>query len=279
MSPALAIRISTTSSWRKSSRTSPLARAVDQPGDPLKRAPAEPLELRHAGHGRREQVGQGTVGGLQSAQEGQVVSERHPGIGLLERPHRCVDDLLHGVDEDRCDQLAPVGEVAVEGRVADVGPAGDLIERRVEAALGEDQACGLDPPASVAAAVPDGVTAEQAAAVGLAAVMANDLLDALSLGTDDVVLVAGATGGVGAYAVQLVAATGATVAATARPGDQTEFVRRLGAADVADHTGDLEPAVREVAPEGVTAVVHAAGDATALAACRRPAGLRAGRLR
>ena len=55
--------------------------------------------------------------------------------------------------------------------------------------------------------VPDGVSAAQAAGAGLAAVAAHDLVAALDLSPDDVVLVSGATGGVGAFAVQLAART------------------------------------------------------------------------
>jgi NADPH:quinone reductase-like Zn-dependent oxidoreductase len=120
-------------------------------------------------------------------------------------------------------------------------------------------------------AVPDGVTAVQAAALGLAGVSARDMVDALSLTTDDVVLISGATGGVGALGVQLAAATGATVLATARP-DAAEFVRGLGAHTVVDHTEDVAAAVAAAAPDGVTAVAHAAGDAAALAKALRPGG-------
>jgi len=121
--------------------------------------------------------------------------------------------------------------------------------------------------------VPDGVTSVQAAAVGLAAVTARDLVDALQLASGDVVLVAGGTGGVGAFAVQMVAATRATVLAAARPDRAAaDFVRALGARHAVDYTGDIGAAVRAVAPEGVTAVVHAAGDATTLAALLQPGG-------
>jgi NADPH:quinone reductase-like Zn-dependent oxidoreductase len=119
--------------------------------------------------------------------------------------------------------------------------------------------------------VPDGVSPEQAAAVGLAGVTARDLVDALSLAPDDVVLVSGATGGVGAFVVQLAAATGATVLGTARPGDE-DFVRGLGAAHAIDYTGDIAAAVAAVVPDGVTAVAHAAGDAATVGAVLRPGG-------
>ena len=119
--------------------------------------------------------------------------------------------------------------------------------------------------------LPDGVSATQAAGAGLAAVAAHDLVAALDPSPEDVVLVSGATGGVGGFAVQLLARRGATVLATARPGEATDFVRSLGATAAVDHTGDLAAAVAAAAPDGLTAVVHAAGDPAVLAALL-PAG-------
>jgi NADPH:quinone reductase-like Zn-dependent oxidoreductase len=87
-----------------------------------------------------------------------------------------------------------------------------------------------------------------------------------------VLLISGATGGVGAFAVQIAASRGARVLATAPPGAASEFVRRLGAAEAVDHTDDLGAAVRAVAPEGVTAVLHAAGDPALLAGLLVPGG-------
>ena len=122
------------------------------------------------------------------------------------------------------------------------------------------------------ARIPNGVSpVEAAAGGGLAGLSARDLVDGLALTSDDVVLVSGATGGVGALAVQLAAATGATVLATARPGAE-DFVLGLGATHAVDYTGDLDAAVRVIAPDGVTAVVHTAGDAAQLAALLRPGG-------
>jgi NADPH:quinone reductase-like Zn-dependent oxidoreductase len=110
--------------------------------------------------------------------------------------------------------------------------------------------------AGVLTAQPAEVSSVQAAAAGLAAVTAHDLIAALALTEADVVLVSGATGGVGAYAVQLASAGSALVLATARPGEASDFVRGLGADAAIDYTGDLAAAVRAAAPEGVTAVVH-----------------------
>jgi NADPH:quinone reductase-like Zn-dependent oxidoreductase len=111
--------------------------------------------------------------------------------------------------------------------------------------------------------IPPEVTFEQAAAVGLAGITARDLVDALALTPEDTVLVSGATGGVGVIAVQLAAQTGATVIATGRPGTEN-ILRELGAAHVVDHTGDVAAQVRELVPDGVTAVAHGAGDVPTL---------------
>jgi NADPH:quinone reductase-like Zn-dependent oxidoreductase len=60
-------------------------------------------------------------------------------------------------------------------------------------------------------------------------------------------------------------ARGATVIATAVGDVDAEHVRRLGAAHVVDHTRDLVEQVRTIAPTGVDAVLHFAGDPYVLA--------------
>ena len=103
---------------------------------------------------------------------------------------------------------------------------------------------------------------EQAASVGLAALTALVALDAAGVGREDLVLVAGATGGVGTYAVQLAAARGASVIATALPDDET-WIRGLGASEVVDYSADVAAAVRASHPEGIDALIDAVnrGDA------------------
>jgi NADPH:quinone reductase-like Zn-dependent oxidoreductase len=127
-------------------------------------------------------------------------------------------------------------------------------------------------PARNVTRVPAGVSTADAAAVGLAATAAYDAIDALEVTNRDTVLVAGATGGVGSVAVQLAAGVGARVIATARPGEEADFVRALGAGHVVDYTGDLVAAVRDAAPGGVSSALHAAGDAVSTAATVRPGG-------
>lgn len=128
----------------------------------------------------------------------------------------------------------------------------------------------LDLTADSLVPMPDSVTSQQAAAATLAGLTALALVQASQLGADDTVLVSGASGGVGVFAVQLAAQTGATVLATGRP-DTAEVLTDLGAAAVIDYTGDLEADVAKAAPGGPTAVIHVAGDPGALGALL-PAG-------
>jgi NADPH:quinone reductase len=69
-----------------------------------------------------------------------------------------------------------------------------------------------------------------------------------------VVLVVGATGGVGSYLTQLASARGARVVAVAR-GDNADYARELGAAETIDYTkGEVVKLVRDRYPGGVDAV-------------------------
>ncbi|ELP62565.1 NADP-dependent oxidoreductase [Streptomyces turgidiscabies] len=124
------------------------------------------------------------------------------------------------------------------------------------------------------ARIPAGLTVGDAGALGVAGLTAVVSLDAVALTEGETVLISGAAGGVGALAVQLAAARGAKVIATARPGTQTDFVTGLTGTEihVVDFTADLEAQVRAIAPEGVDVVLHLAGDGAALAALLRPGG-------
>jgi len=86
---------------------------------------------------------------------------------------------------------------------------------------------------------PAGLDAVRAAALPVAGLTAAQLVETAGVKSGDRVLVVGATGGVGAYAVQLAAQLGAEVWATARP-EETDFVLGLGARHAVDYTsGDL----------------------------------------
>jgi NADPH:quinone reductase-like Zn-dependent oxidoreductase len=95
----------------------------------------------------------------------------------------------------------------------------------------------------------------EAAALPLAGSAALDLLEAADVKEGDTVLIVGATGGVGSFAVQLAARRGATVIATARP-DEEDFVRELGATQTIDHAaGSVADSVRRLYPDGVAVLI------------------------
>jgi NADPH:quinone reductase-like Zn-dependent oxidoreductase len=118
----------------------------------------------------------------------------------------------------------------------------------------------------------DGMDFATGGALGVAATAAFDAVEAIAPKAGESVLISGATGGVGAYAVQLTAARGATVIATAKAGAETDFVRELGAADVVDRSSDLSSSVRAIRPDGVDAVIHLVGDGPQLADLLVPNG-------
>jgi NADPH:quinone reductase-like Zn-dependent oxidoreductase len=122
------------------------------------------------------------------------------------------------------------------------------------------------------AAVPDGLDLGTAGALGLAGSAATTALDALGLKAGQTVLISGATGGVGAIAVQYAAAAGVRVLATGRPGAEADLVLDLGAERALDWSGDLGREFRAIAPEGVDGVLHLAGEPGPLADLLAPGG-------
>src|SRR5215210_4250498 len=120
--------------------------------------------------------------------------------------------------------------------------------------------------------VPEGVDFAAAGALGLAGTAALQAVDAVAPAAGETVLVSGATGGVGAYAVQLVAARGATMIATGKPGVGADFLRDLSASHGVDYTGDVAEQVRAVRAGGIEAVLHFAGDGAALGELLVPGG-------
>jgi NADPH:quinone reductase len=110
---------------------------------------------------------------------------------------------------------------------------------------------------------PPELDAVHAAALPESGVTAKSLLRAVGLDPGSAVvdasgrrvLVIGATGGIGMFAVQLAAAAGAEVLATAAAAE-TEYVRALGAEHAIDYTaGDVAEQVLAIHPQGVDTVV------------------------
>jgi NADPH2:quinone reductase len=104
------------------------------------------------------------------------------------------------------------------------------------------------------ARIPETVTDEQAAALPIPGVTALGALDLLGVSAGQHLVVMGATGGVGGYAVEMARSRGAHVIATVR-GDADE-ARRLGAEAVYDTEAvDAINALRASHPDGVDAVL------------------------
>lgn len=131
---------------------------------------------------------------------------------------------------------ASVRGLAFAGRVAAVGSAvtdlrpGDDVFGSADGAFAEFVLA----PRSALVRLPASLGYEQAAAVPVSAVTALQALRAAAVPAGGSVLVLGAAGGVGHYAVQLALAAGARVTAVCSA-PKAEFVRGLGAAEVIDY--------------------------------------------
>jgi NADPH:quinone reductase-like Zn-dependent oxidoreductase len=119
-------------------------------------------------------------------------------------------------------------------------------------------------PAAIVAKKPEAVSFAEAAALPMPGLTAMDLVDAVDLRKGETVLIVGATGGVGSYAVQLAARRGARVIATAR-GANEAFVRELGATETIDHSReDVIEAMLIAHPDGIEAIIDVVSDPNAL---------------
>jgi NADPH:quinone reductase-like Zn-dependent oxidoreductase len=114
-------------------------------------------------------------------------------------------------------------------------------------------------PADAAAQLPDSMDFDVAASVPQTGLTALGAMDALGPVTGRVIVVSGATGGVGGWFTQLASLAGAKVVALARP-ENADYARELGAADVIDHTApDMVDRIRAAHPGGVDALADFSG--------------------
>lgn len=136
----------------------------------------------------------------------------------------------------------------------------------------------IDLAAGIAAAevhhTPDGVDDRIAATLTIAGRTASAALAVIDPGPADTVLIGGAAGGVGVFAVQLARIAGARVIGTGSAAS-SDFLRRLGAEPVT-YGGGLADRVRALAPGGVTAAIDLHGTETVDAA--RELGVPDGRI-
>jgi NADPH:quinone reductase len=116
---------------------------------------------------------------------------------------------------------------------------------------------------------PDGLPPTQLTTVGLNGLTAWRGLADLKLNDGETLVVTGATGGVGGFAVELAASRGLSVLGVVHDeGDKAEAIA-LGAAAAVTADGDLRDQVRKVVPDGADALLDTASiGAPALGAVR-----------
>jgi NADPH:quinone reductase-like Zn-dependent oxidoreductase len=159
----------------------------------------------------------------------------------------------------------PVPGLDLAGTVVAVGPnvtrfrVGDEVFGLGRGAFGE-LACARE---DKLARKPRGLSMDEAAVLGVSAITALQAIDAAAVKAGDRVLVVGASGGVGTYAVQIAKALGAEVTGVCRT-SKVEAVRALGADHVIDYA-------RERWSDGRVRwdVIIDCGGNTALSALRR----------
>jgi NADPH:quinone reductase-like Zn-dependent oxidoreductase len=124
--------------------------------------------------------------------------------------------------------------------------------------------------------IPSGVSPVQAAAIPTAGMTAQDAVDRLELKPGSKLLMIGASGGIGSFAMQLAATRGVEVVALARA-SSADRLKQLGAREVLDRADLRWPdIVRRRCPQGVDALLDLMSDRAAFAqnlAFVRPGGV------
>lgn len=158
-----------------------------------------------------------------------------------------------GLGADVAGTVAAVGDVVTKFRVGDavVGT-----QERLDRSL-STQAEYVVLEAWELAAAPAGVDLVQLATLGLNATTADQALDTLGLHRGQSLLVTGAAGGVGLYAVELAKVRGLRVVAQANAEDES-LLREAGAEVFVARDEDLVPTVRRLVPGGVDGAIDAA---------------------
>ncbi|HTT90641.1 MAG TPA: NADP-dependent oxidoreductase [Acidimicrobiales bacterium] len=126
-------------------------------------------------------------------------------------------------------------------------------------------------PAGVLAELPDGLDWAAASALPVCVLTAHLLVDGTGASDGDHLLVTGAAGMVGGFAVELARAQRANVIGAVRQSDAEE-ARRLGVETTVSTGEDLASSVRAAWPEGADACMDTLGLATAALECVRDRG-------
>jgi NADPH:quinone reductase-like Zn-dependent oxidoreductase len=157
------------------------------------------------------------------------------------------EDLPQTLGHEAAGVVDEVGEGVTDGAVGD----------RVFGFTAEEGAQAELAVLAYYAPIPPSLDFPEAAALPAAIETATRALDQLGVKSGTTVLINGASGSVGAAAVQLAVVRGARVIGTAGPANH-DYLRSLGAEPVAYGEG-LVDRVRALAPEGVDAALDVAG--------------------
>ncbi|MCS5714518.1 NADP-dependent oxidoreductase [Herbiconiux sp. CPCC 205716] len=170
------------------------------------------------------------------------------------------------IREGRLEQIFPTtlpsGEGSdLAGRVQSTGPGVTGIQAGDEV-IGFSDTRGAHAthavvPAENVVPKPAGVTWEEGAALYVAGTTAVAAVRAVGAAAGETLVVAGATGGVGLFAVQLAKLAGARVIGLARRDDHA-LLAELGV-DPVEYGPDALQSIREAAPDGVDAFIDTAG--------------------
>jgi NADPH:quinone reductase-like Zn-dependent oxidoreductase len=153
--------------------------------------------------------------------------------------------------------VTAVGD-GVAGADGPVHPGDEVIAARITGGYAGEVVV----PGSAVVRKPSTLSFEQAGGFLLVGAVAVHTLHATGVGGGDVVLIHGASGGVGLMAVQLAVNLGARVIATASDGRHA-YLRQLGAEPVTYGDGLVER-IRDLTPDGVNAAIDAVGTTEAI---------------
>lgn len=118
------------------------------------------------------------------------------------------------------------------------------------------------PEDAVIAKAPTQISLVDAAALPTAGMTAMQMLDASGLQEGQTLLIVGATGGVGSFAIQVAAARGIHVIATASSPEKAKLAKDYGATEIIDYKiAPVEEQLNSLHPEGVDGLIDLVSNA------------------
>lgn len=174
-------------------------------------------------------------------------------VGAMVQYGSAVPAQQFGIGIDVAGTIDAVGDGV---RTWSVGEAVIGLQERLDLPLGAQAEYMVVEEWAIAPA-PAGMSTAEASTLPLNATTADQALDVLGLSRGQWLLITGAAGGVGSFAVELAVMRGLRVVAQASSGDE-ETLRALGAELFVPRDAALGPAVRQLVPGGAHGTLDAA---------------------